>query len=65
LPSKGNDDSTATLMVNFYENLWYEKKGASVALRDAQLSMLRRNRAKYGEGRPIDWAAFVLSGYWN
>jgi CHAT domain-containing protein len=52
-------------MVNFYENLCYEKKGASVALRDAQLSMLRRNRAKYGEGRPIDWAAFVLSGNWD
>jgi CHAT domain-containing protein len=59
---KIGDDSTTELMISFYEGLWYGGKSASKALRDAQLSLLRRNRAKYGEGRPSDWAAFVLFG---
>ncbi len=72
------DDATQELMTRFYENLGEKKMPKLEALRQAQLSMLRREVA----GRPIGkglvlrpsggarrappwvWAAWTLSGDW-
>ncbi len=62
---KVDDEAASTLMVDFYEALWYEGKSTTDALRDAQLAMLRRNRAREGSGRPSTWGAFLLSGDWR
>jgi CHAT domain-containing protein len=60
------DESTAALMKDFYENLWLKGMGRLESLRAAQLAMLRRNRAKNdGDGLPGTWGAFVLSGEWR
>ena len=70
------DDATRKLMERFYENLWLKKLPRLVALREAQLWMLREG-AKRGFGRadhpadqkrrlpPYYWAGFVLSGDWR
>ncbi len=60
------DESTAALMRDFYRNLWGRGMGRLEALRAAQLSALRRDRAQQG-GRmgPQTWGAFVLSGEWR
>ncbi len=62
---KVEDLSTSALMAHFYENLWMNDQGRSEALRNAQLKMLRENRAKGGSGRPSTWGAFVLAGDWR
>ena len=59
------DDSTKTLMLDFYERLWKQGEGKLEALRGAQLAMLKRNRERYGLARPSTWGAFVLSGEWR
>ncbi len=59
------DEATSDLMALFYENLWLKKMGKLAALRTAQLEMLKRNRAEYGEGLPSTWGAFVLDGDWE
>ncbi len=59
------DESTAELMRDFYENLWLNGMGRHQALRAAQLAMLERNRLERGEPRPSTWGAFVLSGEWR
>ncbi len=59
------DEATSELMTMFYENLWLKKMGKLSALRTAQLEMLKRNRAEYGEGLPSTWGAFVLDGEWR
>ncbi len=59
------DEATSDLMTMFYENLWLNKMGKLEALRTAQLEMLKRNRAEYGEGLPSTWGAFVLDGDWR
>lgn len=59
------DEATRDLMVLFYENLWLRKMNKLEALRQAQLDILRRNRAEYGEGLPSSWGAFVLDGAWR
>ena len=59
------DDSTKTLMLDFYERLWKQGEGKLEALRHAQLAMLKRNRERYGLARPSTWGAFVLSGEWR
>lgn len=59
------DESTAELMHEFYKNLWLKGMGRSEALRQAQLTMLKRNRMERGEGLPSTWGAFVLSGEWR
>lgn len=59
------DEATRDLMIAFYENLWVEKMTKLDALREAQLMLLRRNRAEYGEALPASWGAFVLDGAWG
>ncbi len=59
------DEATSDLMTMFYQNLWLKKMGKLEALRTAQLEMLKRNRAEYGEGLPSTWGAFVLDGDWR
>ena len=56
---------TAELMRAFYRNLWEQGMGRHEALRQAQLGMLTRNRARFGRGRPWSWGAFVLEGGWR
>lgn len=65
------DESTTTLMTKFYENLWQNPKkdrvlGKASAIQQAQLALMRENRQKYqGDSRPMEWAAWVLSGDWQ
>ncbi|MBE9227252.1 CHAT domain-containing protein, partial [Phormidium sp. LEGE 05292] len=56
-----NDESTAKLMVRFYQELAKEKITKSEALRSAQLSLLQSEQYK----SPYYWAPFVLVGYWR
>ena len=60
-----HDESAAELMRDFYKNLWVKSMGKGEALRQAQLSMLQRNRAEHGAPLPATWGAFVLSGDWR
>jgi len=55
------DAETATLMTHFYTALWVKGLSVPVALRDAQLEMLRAARAR-GDSSPHVWGAFVASG---
>lgn len=59
------DDSTRELMLDFYDRLWNKGESKLDALRGAQLSMLQKNRAKYGDPLPATWGAFVLTGEWE
>lgn len=59
------DSPTASLMDRFYANLWEKKLGRHAALRAAQLEMIERNRAAFGDARPVTWGAFVLDGDWR
>jgi len=60
------DESTTTLMLSFYRNLWQRRQGKLEALRNAQLEMLARNRREHqGHALPRTWGAFVLSGDWR
>jgi CHAT domain-containing protein/tetratricopeptide (TPR) repeat protein len=56
------DESTATLMREFYRNLWVRGMDRLEALRAAQLTMLEENRELHGNPLPSTWGAFVLSG---
>jgi CHAT domain-containing protein/tetratricopeptide (TPR) repeat protein len=71
-----DDDATRVLMVEFYRNLWDKKLGKLAAMRNAQLSMIRRydgERKRLADSdldpsrrtSPHYWAAFVLSGEWK
>lgn len=62
---KVNDSSTQELMQGFYQNLWLKGQGRLEALRNAQLEMLRLNRAVEKAPLPSTWGAFVLSGEWR
>ena len=71
------DEHSRSLMVEFYENLWAKKQPTLMALRNAQLSMLREGRKRglaIDDAHPSDennrlppyyWAGFVLSGAWE
>jgi CHAT domain-containing protein/tetratricopeptide (TPR) repeat protein len=54
-----SDYSTRTLMTNYYKNL-KQGMGRGAALREVQLSMLRRNKQLH----PFYWANFIQSGEW-
>jgi len=58
------DEATRALMDDFYSAYLHKRKpkSAGESLRAAQLEMLRTRRAKFGEARPQDWAAFIVSG---
>ncbi|HEV3122393.1 MAG TPA: CHAT domain-containing protein, partial [Isosphaeraceae bacterium] len=71
---KVSDSATRMLMERFYANLWVKGLSPAAALREAQLSLLRRGRERGlepEEGRnvphvsdrlpPRHWAAFVVS----
>ena len=62
---KVDDEATQKLMEGMYERLWIGGEGKGEALRNAQLAMLRENRATYAEGLPRTWGAFVLEGDWR
>jgi CHAT domain-containing protein/tetratricopeptide (TPR) repeat protein len=55
------DKETQELMALFYEK-WLAGKDKHVALREAQLEMRARVKARYGEDRPQYWGAFVIVG---
>ena len=71
------DEHSRSLMVEFYENLWAKKQPTLMALRNAQLSMLREGRKRglaIDDAHPSEeknrlppyyWAGFVLSGAWE
>ncbi|MFB2898291.1 CHAT domain-containing protein [Aerosakkonemataceae cyanobacterium BLCC-F50] len=56
-----SDESTAKLMVRFYQELAKENITKSEALRRAQLSLLQSEQYKI----PYYWAPFVLVGSWR
>jgi CHAT domain-containing protein len=58
-----NDMATTSLMSDFYKRMLPEKQQqpASVALRNAQLGMLKKNPKL----PPYYWAAFILQGEWR
>lgn len=59
---KVNDVATSELMKRFYTYMLSEGKPASVALRQAQLDMIKSG----GESQaPFFWAGFVLQGEWK
>ena len=59
---KVNDVATSQLMKRFYTYMLSEGKPASVALRQAQLDMIKSG----GETEaPFFWAGFVLQGEWK
>ncbi|NQU50683.1 MAG: tetratricopeptide repeat protein [Planctomycetes bacterium] len=61
-----DDQATALLMKDFYTNLWQKEMPRGLALHQAKLQMLRRNRAETGgKAMPSTWGAFVLSGDWR
>jgi len=61
-----DDESTSELMRGFYVNLWQSGMSKGDALREAQLGMLRRKRARNnGDSMPWTWGAFMLSGDWR
>ena len=62
---KVDDEATLDLMRVFYRQYWVEGKSKIDALREAQLDMLERNRARYDDAVPGTWGAFVLDGDWR
>lgn len=56
-----DDQSTSDLMADFYRNLLKSGISPSAALRQAQLSMMKRP----GRSAPTFWAGFVLQGDWK
>jgi CHAT domain-containing protein len=57
---KVNDEATAYLMSNFYQELSQQNSTKVAALRQAQLSLLSNPRFD----SPFYWASFVLLGNW-
>ncbi len=60
------DDSTAELMVKFYEELVTKKLNKAEALRAAQLKLLENKLLEEQKtNHPFYWAPFVLVGNWQ
>jgi CHAT domain-containing protein len=69
-----DDRATRVLMTEFYSNLWKRKLSRTEALRQAQLTVLKRFDPKTGQlgeanlatpSNPYYWAAFSISGDWR
>jgi CHAT domain-containing protein/Tfp pilus assembly protein PilF len=58
------DTETTALMTAFFTHL-AGKKGKAEALRQAQLDIIKRRRAKGKAAHPFYWAAFTLTGQWK
>jgi CHAT domain-containing protein/Tfp pilus assembly protein PilF len=58
---KVEDEATAELMKQFYQQMLHEGQPAAAALRLAQLEMWKQKRWQF----PYYWAAFILQGEWN
>ncbi|MBO3457867.1 CHAT domain-containing protein [Aetokthonos hydrillicola] len=58
---KVDDEATALLMQEFYKQMLQLHKSPSVALREAQLKLLRDRKWN----KPLYWAAFTLQGEWR
>ena len=56
------DEPTRELMVLFYDAMTRDNVGPSQAFRAAQLTLLERNRRRFGEPRAYTWAAFEALG---
>ena len=54
---KVNDDTTKTLMTQFYKNIFTEK-GSPMALQKAQLKLVRNKTHQL----PYYWSAFIIYG---
>ncbi|WP_414584906.1 CHAT domain-containing protein [Scytonema sp. PCC 10023] len=54
-----NDDTTATVMIEFYDNLVNKKMPKAEALRQAQVNLLKNYR------HPYFWAPYILVGNWQ
>jgi len=58
-----SDRTTVELMDDFYTSLWRNGSTVVEAFRDARLAMLARRRAaRFDDGSPASWGAFVLQG---
>lgn len=53
------DDTTATVMIEFYDNLVNKKMAKAEALRQAQVNLLKNRR------HPYFWAPYILIGNWQ
>jgi CHAT domain-containing protein len=53
------DDTTATVMIEFYDNLVNKKMPKAEALRQAQVNLLKNYR------HPYFWAPYILIGNWE
>ncbi len=62
---KVDDKATNTLMQKFYHNLWKRKLPRLEALRQAQISCLRRQSQPNEVLPPYFWAGFVIAGDWR
>lgn len=58
---KVQDEETTELMKQFWNQL-AQGQSKSVALREAQLNMIRTRREKHSAAHPVFWAAFSLTG---
>lgn len=55
------DEETRQLMVDFYQKV-KAGEGKAKSLQEAELSLMRERRDKYGAAHPFFWGSFVCVG---